>query len=134
MRFRRRLSPAHRTTLLKNARELRREMTAAEMKLWLHLRGDQLEGLRFRRQHRIGRFIVDFYCAARGVVIELDGTSHFLTEQQDQEREADLEARGLHILRFANEDVINHTAAVVNVISETCARRASNAPSPHPSP
>jgi very-short-patch-repair endonuclease len=110
----RRLTPAHRKTLLKNARDLRREMTTAEKKLWLHLRGDQMDGLRFRRQHRIGQYIVDFYCGACALVIELDGTSHLLTEQADQAREAELEARGLHILHLANADVLNYTEAVVN--------------------
>src|SRR5688572_9508506 len=128
MRIQLRLTSPHRKTLLNNARSLRREMTPAEKKLWLHLRGAQLDGLRFRRQHRIGEFIVDFYCAARALVIELDGTSHFLTEEQDARRDAELSARGLRMLRFQNHDVPNHVDSVVHAIRNACADRNPNAP------
>ena len=134
MHFQRRVTAARQQSLLHNARSLRREMTTPEKKLWLHLRGDQLDGLRFRRQHQIGEFIVDFYCAARALVIELDGTSHFLTEERDERRDAELIARGLRVLRFENHDVLDHIDSVVHAIRDACEGRNPNAPSPHPSP
>jgi very-short-patch-repair endonuclease len=108
-------------------------MTVAEKKLWLHLRGDQLDGLRFRRQHRVGEFIADFYCAARLLVIELDGTSHFLSETQDARRDVELTARGLCVLRFQNGDVLHHVDSVVQAIREACAR-VENEMHPLPNP
>jgi len=77
------------------ARELRRELTPAEGKLWSHLRLKQLCGFRFRRQHAIGSYIVDFYCPSRGLVIEIDGDTHVDREEYDAERTEWLEEQGL---------------------------------------
>jgi len=76
MRFQRKPNPELRRVLRDNARQLRRASAPAEVKLWSRLRAGQIGGNQFRRQHRIGSFIVDFYCAAHHLVIELDGSSH----------------------------------------------------------
>ena len=65
-----------RQALVSRARTMRKELTPAELKLWNALRGDQLLGLRFRRQHRVGSYIADFFCHAARLVVEVDGDSH----------------------------------------------------------
>jgi very-short-patch-repair endonuclease len=88
--------------------ELRRNMTAPERLLWSHLRAGRL-GVRFRRQHPIGPYIVDFYCPAARLVIEIDGEVHNTPDNRraDEARERWLQARGLHILRV-NNDALGH--------------------------
>ncbi|MGH7964175.1 MAG: DUF559 domain-containing protein, partial [Candidatus Binatia bacterium] len=88
------------------ARELRREQTAAEQCLWRVLRGQQL-GAKFRKQHPIGPYITDFYSWEAGLVIEVDGDSHFTPEAQvyDRERNAYLQSLGLTVLRFTNHEI-----------------------------
>jgi len=87
--------------------ELRNRMTNAEIILWEALRNRQFMGLKFRRQHPITRFIVDFYCHKYKLIIELDGSIHELTEvkENDKIREEELRDLGLRILRFTNDDV-----------------------------
>ncbi|MFD0738934.1 endonuclease domain-containing protein [Lysobacter koreensis] len=111
------------------ARELRRESTDAEHKLWRHLRGGQLGGLKFRRQHPIPPYIVDFYCDAAKLVVELDGSQH--TEENDRVRTRFLEARGLKVLRFWDNDVLMQTQAVFEAIFNAVAHRTLT-PTPLP--
>jgi very-short-patch-repair endonuclease len=80
------------------------------------LRGSGL-GTRFRRQHAIGQFVVDFYCAAAALVIELDGSSHDGREPEDAIRQDWLESNGLTVLRFRNEDVLRHIEVVEDRIA-----------------
>lgn len=103
-----------------HARYMRQNPTPAERTLWRRLRAKQVGGFRFRRQHPIGRFIADFYCAAARLVIEIDGSIHDATEQReyDAARQAHLEEVGLRVLRFSNAEVINETDVVVEVIVE----------------
>ena len=75
-----------RQVVVQRARELRQHLTTAELKLWNALRGDQLLGLRFRRRHRIGSYIADFYCHAAKLVIEVDGDSHDDRQEYDAKR------------------------------------------------
>ena len=92
-------------TQLENARKLRREMTPHERKLWyLYL---QKYPVRIYKQRIIGRFIVDFYCASAGVVIELDGSQHYEPQgvTYDAERSRFLTDLGLEVLRFSNRDI-----------------------------
>jgi cyclase len=102
----------------KKAEELRKRMTEAETVLWESLRNKKLSGLKFRRQHPIGRFIVDFYCHMYKLVIELDGSIHNLREvaENDRNREVELKNFGLYILRFTNEQVINDLENVLQTI------------------
>lgn len=95
------------------ARELRQPQTPAEQKLWAVLRRKNLNGLKFRRQHPIGRFIVDFYCAEVKLVIEVDGESHDHQVEYDALRTAWLEENGCRVIRFLNTDVLSRLEDVV---------------------
>ena len=102
------------------ARELRKEQTPAEQKLWARLRRKQLHGLRFRRQHPIGPFIVDFCCVAHKLVVEIDGHSHAEQIEYDEARTARLEEQGYKVVRFNNEQVHRHLDAVLTEIARQC--------------
>ncbi len=101
------------------AQQMRRLPTPAEAKLWTHLRAGCLYGLHFRRQQVIDGFIVDFYCHAAGLVVELDGAVHDKQADYDAERTRILEERGLHILRFTNSEVEKDCAAVLREIAKS---------------
>jgi len=96
--------------------ELRRAATGPEKLLWSVLRGRQLAGLKFRRQHPIEPYIVDFYCASCELVIELDGESHDGRQEYDARREKFLRSLGLNILRISNDDVIYNLEGVATAI------------------
>ena len=100
------------------ARELRRDMTPAERVLWGRLRNRQLEGLKFRRQHPLGRFIVDFCCAQHRLIVEVDGGVHRNQREYDEARTQVLQAHGYWVLRFSNEAVLGDVDAVLEVIAE----------------
>ncbi|MCI2430103.1 endonuclease domain-containing protein [Candidatus Acetothermia bacterium] len=108
------------------AKELRRQMTLAEKILWQALRAKRLHGLHFRRQQVIDGFIVDFYCHAASLVVEIDGDIHKLQPEYDTERDRVLAARELQILRFQNEEVLQDLDRVLAQIVEAC--RQSNSP------
>ncbi len=99
------------------ARQMRREPTPAEQKLWQKLRHKQLLGFKFRRQHVIDRFIVDFYCGEGRLVVEVDGGVHQYTEEEDAIRQEFLESLGLRVVRFRNEDVLNSIDGVLEEIA-----------------
>jgi len=86
---------------------LRKNLTPAERKLWAYLRGKKLEGISFRRQHAIGRYIVDFCAIKEKLVIELDEGQHAEQEEYDQQRTAFLESQGFRVIRFWNSQVMN---------------------------
>ena len=90
---------------LERAQALRREMTPEERLIWGRLRRSQVDGLHFRRQQVIAGFIVDFYCATAGLVVEVDGTVHDTQSDYDAERDEILAAHDIRILRVSNEDV-----------------------------
>jgi very-short-patch-repair endonuclease len=99
-------------------RENRKLPTPAEKVLWDVLRRHNLNGAKFRRQHPIGRFVVDFYCAKAALVVELDGPIHELQREADAERQAWLEAEGLTVLRFKNDDVLDGLNLVLEAIQK----------------
>jgi very-short-patch-repair endonuclease len=99
-------------------RRLRSEPTLAEAALWEGLRKSRLGGVRFRRQHPIGPFIVDFCCPAARLVVEVDGPVHLEQREQDETRQAYLETRGYRVLRFSNDDVMTRTDAVLQQICD----------------
>ena len=105
---------------VERSRELRREMTNAERILWQQLRGGRLNGLKFRRQQIIDGFIVDFYCHAVGLVIEVDGAVHRAQATYDAQRERVLTARGLQVLRLSNDQVEHDLAGALQRIVEHC--------------
>ncbi|MEW4568680.1 endonuclease domain-containing protein [Tautonia sp. JC769] len=95
------------------ARRLRREMTVPERVLWYLLRDRRLARLKFRRQHPIGRYFVDFYCAAFQLVIEVDGRSHDDRGEYDARRQHDLERRGLKVLRVSNDEILDDPESII---------------------
>lgn len=100
------------------ARQMRHEPTLAEDILWQRLR-DKGIGVKFRRQHAIDRFIVDFYCAKSKLVIEVDGSIHDYTEEEDAIRQQFLEeVHDLRVLRFKNEEVLEKLESVLARIKE----------------
>lgn len=95
-------------------------MTPAERVLWDRVRGSQLLGLRFRRQQVIAGFIVDFYCHAAKLVIEIDGDVHAYQADYDAARDAALASIGLHIMRVSNDAVLTRLADVLAAITTYC--------------
>ena len=106
--------------LYQYGKELRQESTEAEEKLWAELRNKKLNGLKFRRQHPIDKFIVDFYCHEKKLVIELDGNIHDekVNKEYDNARTAMLAGLDVIVLRFGNEEVINNMKNVLEKISD----------------
>ncbi|WP_312417123.1 endonuclease domain-containing protein [Comamonas sp.] len=100
---------------VQQARALRQSPTTAEQLLWRHLRNRQLAGAKFRRQHPLGPYILDFVCLEHGLVVEVDGGQHADPQAQayDQQRSAWLQQQGLRVLRFWNHDVLQQTNEVL---------------------
>ncbi len=98
------------------AKELRKNMTPSENLLWQLLRTNKLAGWHFRRQQIIDGFIVDFYCYAASLVIEVDGGIHETQKEQDAERDAHLISRGFRILRVTNDEVTHDVESVLKKI------------------
>ncbi len=120
------------------AKRLRRDMTEAERRLWYHLRGNRLNGLKFYRQVPIGPYIVDFINHEYGLVIEVDGATHGEAHElaHDNRRTAYLEARGFSVLRAWNGDVFTNIGGVCDTILmalEALRRRKGTSPSHHSS-
>lgn len=101
-------------------RKLKRQMTRAEHLLWLQLKNRNFKNLKFRRQHGIGPYIVDFYCAEKHLVIEVDGDIHAETEQiqKDKFRENYLKNLNLHIIRVFNNDIYANMDGVLEYLNE----------------
>ena len=104
------------------AKENRRNMTLCERLLWDALR-EELREVRFRRQHPIGDYIVDFACLPKRLVIEVDGGYHSEPRQEhdDAVRTIDLNRMGYHVIRFSNEEIINDTNQVIQTIKQQMA-------------
>ena len=117
------------TNTLVKARTLRDTLTEAERELWFHLRAKRLGGLKFRRQHPIPPYIVDFFCEAAGLVVELDGSQH--TPAGDASRTAYIEAQGLYVIRFSSNVVLNQTRSVIEAIWNLATHRTLS-PTPLP--
>jgi very-short-patch-repair endonuclease len=100
------------------ARDLRHRMTPAEQILWAALRRRQLAGLYFRRQHPTGPYILDFFCASCGLVVELDGAVHETLHEYDEERTRYLTTYGYRVIRFANEAVVRDLPSVLARIEQ----------------
>ena len=94
----------------------RRSPTPSEARLWEVLRRRQLDGLHFRRQHAIGRFILDFYCPAGKLAVEIDGGIHAERRERDAERDAILETHGIKTLRVTDEQVMESLPDVLDAI------------------
>jgi very-short-patch-repair endonuclease len=104
--------------ILTNARNLRHNETAAEIRLWEQLRGRRLNGFKFVRQLPIGIYIADFACRSKMLIVEVDGATHGEVHEMayDEKREAALKAQGFRIVRVNNEDVFKNLNAVCDYI------------------
>ena len=109
----------NRKALEKHRRELRHKATQAERTLWQMLRKSQLEGRKFRRQHSIGSYIVDFYCPAENLAVELDGASHDdpARAEYDDERTRFLQEQDVKVVRFENRQVFEQPDVVLAAIA-----------------
>ncbi len=109
------------------AKDLRKRSTDVEQLLWGHLRADRFEGMKFRRQHPIGKYIVDFVCLEKKLIIELDGGQHALPDEilKDRQRDAWLEKEGYTVVRFWDNEVLININGVLDVIRESLYRTPS---------
>ena len=101
---------------LKQRKNLRQNSTSPERIVWQKLRSRQIGGFKFRRQHNIGKFIVDFYCDEIKLVIEIDGDVHAYQKEYDKKRQLFLENRGLRIIRYTNNEVRTNLMGVLEDI------------------
>jgi very-short-patch-repair endonuclease len=115
------LRPPNSTVLLEVAHRLRAKSTDAESELWFHLRASRLNGLKFRRQHPIPPYVVDFYCESARLVVEADGSQH--NESVDAVRTRFLESRGLKVLRFWDNEVLTSMEGVLEAILNAVGNR-----------
>jgi very-short-patch-repair endonuclease len=113
------------------ARRLRAAQTEAEQAIWFRLRHRRLQCWKFRSQHEIGPYIVDFVCPDAGLVVELGGGQHGDQQIYDERRTGELQAMGYRVLRFWNNEVLTNIDGVLEVLAEAL---ASPGPSPQPSP
>ncbi|MEB3233617.1 MAG: endonuclease domain-containing protein [Leptolyngbyaceae bacterium] len=123
--------------LKERARQLRKNMTAGERKLWQHLKGKQMMGYDFDRQRPIDQFIVDFYCKSLMLAIEIDGSSHDSAEAQERDRirQSRIESFGVQFLRFQDREVLHQTDQVLTAIQQWIESRCSKVEqNPPPAP
>jgi very-short-patch-repair endonuclease len=116
------------------ARQLRLSQTEVEKRLWYRIHSRQIETCKFRRQGVIGRYIADFVCFERQLVIEPDGGQHASTIESDSRRTAWLNSQGYIVLRFWNNDVVENIAGVLERIAEELRQPTASGGSPHPGP
>ena len=117
--------------LIEFARKLRQDATDPEALLWACLRGRRINKRKFRRQHPIDPYVLDFYCGDLRLAIELDGGRHNTTDgkKRDKAREAFLRSQGIETLRFTNEELMRYTDSVMNVIWNRTSISPQNSPS-----
>ncbi|CAD6062730.1 DUF559 domain-containing protein [Escherichia coli] len=114
-----------------NARDLRRNLTPQERKFWRYLRSRRFADFKFRRQHPVGNYILDFACCSARLAVELDGGQHDSAIAYDTRRTRWLESQGWTVLRFWNNEIDHNEEAVLGEILQELNRRS---PSPQPSP
>ena len=112
------------TRNVSRARQLRREMTLPEILLWNLLRNNP-DGVKFRRQHSLGDFILDFYCASAKICIEIDGIAHDMADRpvRDEARDAWLNEQGIEVVRIPASDVLKSPEDVAEAIVRHCQRQ-----------
>lgn len=116
------------------ARTMRSTPTAGEAALWQAVRDRRLCGWKFRRQHVIGGYVVDFYCPALWLVIEVDGPVHDDHRAQDRQRDEDLTSLGVQVVRLRNADVLERLESVLDSLALRCQALAEQLPTVKPSP
>jgi very-short-patch-repair endonuclease len=118
--------------LVSRAQRLRANLTPFEAKLWAYLSRSQLNGYKFRRQHVIGNCIVDFFCPAKGLIVEVDGDTH--DPHRDATRDAMNRQRGFATVRYSNADVGKNIDGVLAHLLATLDSLPDRWPHPCPSP
>ncbi len=123
-------------TNIEKCRTLRKNQTDAEKKLWTILRNRQLDGVKFRRQFSIGKYIVDFYCPEYMIGIEADGGQHYEVKgkQRDNLRTKELNKLGVEIIRFSDRDILTNIEGVFEVIWTAIEKKKKNSPHLNPLP
>jgi very-short-patch-repair endonuclease len=119
MAYKRRSTDVHNLPDARRFRvNLRRRLTPAEARLWTLLKNSQLDGRKFRRQHSVGLYVLDFYCSSEKLAVELDGEGHFHTARRihDSKRRRYLENYGIRVIRFENKSVFQGEARVLDRI------------------
>ena len=121
MRKRKKHEPSTPPHVYEVARKLRSEQTPTEKKLWDALKNRQLNGLKFRRQHPIGGYVVDFYCPEKKLVIEIDGEIHNDPDRKDYDwvREQELTSQGVKIIRFTTKEIEDKLEDVLEDINNS---------------
>ncbi|MBI5631904.1 MAG: endonuclease domain-containing protein [Nitrospirae bacterium] len=121
--------------LKENRTKLRNSLTPAEAKLWSLLKNGQIEKRKFRRQHSVGPYVLDFYCPSERLCIELDGAAHFTDggNEYDTARTEYLEALDIRVIRFENKDVFENTEGVLEEIRINCNLGQTTPACGHPS-
>ena len=117
-----------------NARSLRQSASTPERVLWSHLRSRGLAGIKFRRQYPVGPYVVDFYCAAATLAVELDGARHADRREHDEQRDAFLHGQGVSVLRFSVSEFMSNPDGVLIAIRDRCFERMHKDPHPNPLP
>jgi very-short-patch-repair endonuclease len=115
--------------LYQQARKFRKQPTQSEDRLWRALKNNP-HNYKFRRQHPLGRFIVDIYHAASHLIIEIDGSAHEDSQARDQERTGILESAGYRVIRFSNDDIDQRLDLVLERIYTSCAEPSQNEKAP----
>mgnify|MGYP002390174745 CR=1 FL=1 len=118
--------------LLKHASRMRHEATPFEIILWRHLSRSQLGGHKFRRQHVIGHRIVDFFCPAKGVAVEIDGDTH--EGNEIAQRDHELATLGVTVIHYSNSDIANNLGGVLSHLNACLTSAPERWPHPNPSP
>lgn len=116
------------------ARDLRKNKTEMEKKLWAKLRAHRNHGLKFRQQHPLGPYTADFWCGAANIVVEVDGKIHEEQLEHDERRDAWMRRQGIIVLRFTNDMVDPQLSKVLTQIDRAYEQRLNSAPLPIPLP
>ena len=118
---------------IQGSRNLRKNQTDAEKKLWTILRNRQINGVKFRRQFPVGRYILDFYCPDYRLAIEADGGQHYENKVKDQDdlRTRELNNLGIEMIRFTDREILTNSDGVVEAIQNAIAKKRTP---PHPIP
>ncbi|MDA8434292.1 MAG: endonuclease domain-containing protein, partial [Nitrospiraceae bacterium] len=108
----------NKTALRENRRRLRNSLTPAEARLWALLKNSRLAGRKFRRQHSVGQYVLDFYCPSEKLCIEVDGAAHYTDGgwEYDSARTEYLGAFNIRVLRFENKDILENAEGIVEEI------------------
>ena len=128
------VTPELQRKMVEVARQFRKQPTPSEKILWQALKNCQLDNYKFRRQQPIGVFVVDFFCAAARVVVEVDGGIHESQQELDRQRQELLESLGLKFIRVASDRVENNLSSVLEEIHQVLLTNHGNPPHPHPLP